>query len=251
MLLVALCISWTPVAISQQPAPARLLEWAYRDPGRLVRSADSRTALVAVGALAALGTVSLLDRDITHSASRGYNGAFKQYLDATNHLGERIVLVPVTGLLGVSLLTDNARFQDAAFTSFQSAGMASVLILGVKAVVGRHRPDETDSPFVFSPFSGETSFPSGHTTLVTAVLVPWALYYNHPIVWGLVAAGVGGTAMARIAMRRHWASDVLAGGLVGTSMAIGLARLHRTDAPPGHSLRIGASMSGLALIVHF
>jgi len=212
---------------------------------------DGRTAWVAAGAIAAVGTLSLLDRDITRVVGRGYSGPFKQYLDVTNHLGERIVLVPLTGVLGISLLTDDRRFQDAAFTSFQSMGMASVLILGIKVVVGRHRPDETDSPFVFSPFSGDTSFPSGHATAATAILVPWALYYNHPIVWGLVAAGAGGTALARIATHRHWASDVLAGGLIGTAMAVSLTRFHQRDAPPGRYFRVQANGGGISLNVHF
>lgn len=228
-----------------------MMDWSFRDPGQLMRDTNGRTVLMATGAIAAVGTLSLIDRDITRVVRRGYSGPFKQYMDVTNHFGEGIVLVPVTGLLGVSLLTDNRRFQDAAFTSFQSVGMASVLVLGVKAVVGRHRPDETDSPFEFSPFAGVTSFPSGHATVVTAMLVPWAMYYNHPIVWGLVVAGASGTAMARIATSRHWASDVLAGGLIGTAMAVSLTRLHRGDTPPGRYLRVEAGANGFALNVHF
>ena len=81
---------------------------------------------------------------------------------------------------------------------------------------------------MYRPFSGNTSFPSGHTTVAFATAaalaresrarwVPWVAYP--------VAALVG---WSRLRDNRHWASDVVAGAAVGYGAAVATERfLHR------------------------
>ncbi|MEZ4699287.1 MAG: phosphatase PAP2 family protein [Rhodothermales bacterium] len=238
-------------AQAQRADLRRYVDWGLRDPIRLARMPDRTSAYILTGALVVVGTISLVDAGITDEVQEGYRGAFKTYTDFTNNFGGPYAVAPVAGVLGVSLLTRNRRFQDAAFTSAQALGYAGLLTIGIKAVIGRHRPADSDSPYVFTPFSGDTSFPSGHTTAVTAILVPWALYYPHPITWALVGFGAGGTALARIAKNRHWASDVAMGGFIGTTMAISLSRLHHRfdDRPMPVQARLGRD--GMALTFTF
>ncbi len=218
----------------------RMVTWMYQDPGALGRQADRRTVLYAASGLAAVGTLSLLDQTLAHEIEEGYRGPFKTYTDLTNRLGDPIVAAPVVGLFGLSLMTRNRRFQDAAFTSLQSFLYAGLTTIVLKEIVGRYRPAGSDTPYRFAPFSGRTSFPSGHVTAATAILVPWAMYYPHPVTWVAVAAAVGGTAMARIARTKHWASDVVAGGAIGGAFGYSLARLHQHPAMPARlSAHIG------------
>lgn len=206
----------------------RFLRWAYQDAGAMVQSIDGRTPLYALGAVAVLAPLSTLDAGIDRPAwSR--EGAFGAYLDVTNTFGGPKMNLPVAGLFAASLLTDDARFQDAAFTSLQSMVYAGALSYGLKYSVGRFRPQDGAEPYRFRPFSGSTSFPSGHTTTAFAVLTPWVLYYPHPVTYGLYGAAVTGTALSRIARDKHWATDVLAGGSLGFMTAYYLTRRHQDE----------------------
>jgi membrane-associated phospholipid phosphatase len=87
---------------------------------------------------------------------------------------------------------------------------------GMKLVAGRARPYELpNDPDEFRAFSGHTSFPSGHTTVAFSLAAGideettarWVPYVVYPV------AGLVG--WSRLRDNRHWASDVLAGALVG------------------------------------
>jgi undecaprenyl-diphosphatase len=138
----------------------------------------------------------------------------------------------------------------------QSLAYASGVTLIIKVVLGRHRPRDTDSPYRFNPFSSNHSFPSGHTTAMFSMLVPWAVYYPHPITWGLVAVGGSGTALARILLNKHWFTDVLGGGAIGVVTGMLLARRHlrlSSSADKAHRIRVMPWVSteqvGLSMIV--
>ena len=217
----------TPTA--EPPSRTRFLRWAYQDAYALARQADARTPLYALGAAAVLAPLSTLDPNIDRPVLER-RGAFGQYLDLTNELGGPKMNLPVVGIFAASLLTDDARFQDAAFTSLQSMVYAGVFSYGLKYSFGRVRPEDHPGQYRFAPFSGATSFPSGHTTTAFATLTPWVLYYPHPVTYTLYGAAVGGTAVSRIARDKHWATDVLAGGTLGFMTAYYLSRRHQDEA---------------------
>lgn len=207
----------------------RFLRWSYQDAGGLVHDfSRGRTPLYAAGALALLMPLSTLDHNIDYKVGE-YPGKFGDFLDFANHLGGPEMNLPVTGIFAFSLLTNDSKFQDAAFTSLQSMIYAGVLSYGVKYTVGRFRPYEQNGPHQFAPFSGRSSFPSGHTTSAFAILTPWVLYYPHPVTYGLFALGTG-TAIARVVREKHWATDVLAGGALGFFTAYYLTKRHQNQA---------------------
>ena len=154
------------------------------------------------------------------------NDAFGTYLNWTNKLGGPEMNLPVVGVFAATLLTDNTRLQDAAFTSLQSMLYAGALSYGLKYTFGRARPHELQGPFRFTPLSGHSSFPSGHTVTAFAVLTPWVLYYPHPATYTLYALATG-TAISRVARDKHWATDVLAGGTIGFLTAYWLTKRHQ------------------------
>ena len=207
----------------------RFLRWAYQDAAGLAQDlGQGRTPLYALGAMALLTPLSTLDRNIDRRVGE-YNGRFGSFLEFSNHLGGPEMNVPVVSVFAFSLLTNNHRFQDAAFTSLQSMIYAGVLSYGVKYTVGRFRPEEHTGAHRFSPFSGRSSFPSGHTTTAFAILTPWVLYYPHPVTYGLFALGTG-TAISRVVREKHWATDVLAGGTLGFLTAYYLTKRHKNEA---------------------
>ena len=100
-----------------------------------------------------------------------------------------------------------------------------MLSYGIKYTVGRSRPHESDGTHAFRPFSGNASFPSGHTTTAFAIVTPWVMFYPHPVTYGLFALSTG-TAVARIARDAHWATDVLAGAALGFTTGYWLSKRH-------------------------
>ncbi|MFQ5572474.1 MAG: phosphatase PAP2 family protein, partial [Rhodothermales bacterium] len=236
--------------VQAQPSQSRsrFLRWAYQDAVHLVQDAHGRTPLYLLGASAVLVPVSLLDTRIDHEVG-SVDGTFGEFLDFTNVLGGPDMNLPVVALFAVSLTTNDTRFQDAAFTSLQSMVYAGMISYGVKYTLGRFRPEDHDGAYRFEPFSGRSSFPSGHTTTAFAVITPWVLYYPHPITYGLFALSTG-TALTRIVREKHWATDVLAGGALGFMTAYWLTRKHQGE---GRHVRItpmlGAGNVSLSLQV--
>ncbi len=127
---------------------------------------------------------------------------------------------------GLAFHNENARAtaQDGLVSSVIATGL---ITLPLKYTIGRKRPDQDSNPHKFSPFSGDDSFPSGHTTQAFAVASVIAEHYESPFVkigsYG-VASLVG---YARMKRKAHWASDVLAGALIGTVVGREIVRFNR------------------------
>lgn len=97
----------------------------------------------------------------------------------------------------------------------------------LKLAVGRARPKQDLGPTHFDPFSGDASFPSGHTTQAFAVASVIAAHDGR--LWvKVVAFGIAGSVgLARIHQDEHWTSDVVAGAILGT--AVGAAVVKTND----------------------
>lgn len=123
-----------------------------------------------------------------------------------------------------------------AFVAFASAG---ILVNILKPIFGRARPRlilET-GPFGFDPFSlgySAASFPSGHSTDMGAFMVVASLFLPRFRVLFVVLAIA--FASSRVIVLAHYPSDVVAGLLLGATVAYLVARLY---ARAGYGLRVG------------
>ncbi len=235
---------YTPASSAQDRR--RFLRWTYEDAGALVQDTNPRALLYAMGSAAVLASLSPLDPPFLEEVQEGYSGGLATYLDATNELGGPRAIVPVASLLVVSLATDNPRFQDAAFTSLQALAYSAAITAGFKIAIGRFRPEADAGAYRFAPFSGNRSLPSGHTSAAFAIVTPWVLYYPNVATYGLFALSVG-TAVARIALDKHWPTDVLAGAAIGFLTARWLTRRHQGAEGGRLSLTPSAGPDALSL----
>ncbi len=92
----------------------------------------------------------------------------------------------------------------------------------VKRAAGRERPRTTDDPWRFDAWSGQASFPSGHAVAAFAVAGAVAAETQNVWVRGGAFALAGLVGWGRVESRAHWYSDVVAGALLGATVA------HRT-----------------------
>ncbi len=121
---------------------------------------------------------------------------------------------------------------DGALASAISAGLwASAL----KVAVGRARPNEGLGPTHFDAFSGDASFPSGHTTQAFAVASVIAAHDRRLWVRIVAFAVAGSVGLARIHEDAHWTSDVVAGAILGTTVGAAVVKTNE---------RVRAGLSG-------
>ena len=205
----------------------RFLTWTYQDAGAYLVDAGKNLPFLAAGGTALMLARPEIDPPLLNGIQNSYNGGspWSLFLNSTNEIGGPRAIFPVAGLFAVSLVTKNTKFQDAAFTSMQSLLYAGIMSYTVKHLAGRSRPYEDVGPNAFAPFSGNTSFPSGHTAAAFAIITPWVYYYPGPITYGLFALSTG-TAIARIARDKHWPTDVMAGATLGFLTGRYLAKRH-------------------------
>lgn len=112
---------------------------------------------------------------------------------------------------------------DGLTASVISAGIITPLM---KFTVGRVRPNASDRTFDFKPFSGNYSFPSGHTTQAFAVASVIAAHYDQWWVQGLSYGLAGVVGYSRVEQNSHYASDVVAAAIIGTAVGRTIVKRH-------------------------
>lgn len=120
----------------------------------------------------------------------------------------------LVGLSGAAIAFGDDRMQNTGIISMQAvAGAAGVSKLG-KYLVARARPEQNLGPWERvgeGQSRSKSSFPSTHSAVAFAAVTPFAQEYNAPWLYGVAAV----TSMGRIANRKHWVSDTVAGGILG------------------------------------
>lgn len=120
--------------------------------------------------------------------------------------------------LGGSLLFgDEDELGDTCWRSFDSFAFSAAAAQAAKYIFARARPTQTDDPNRFFDGHGHQSFPSGEVTAVASVITPFVLRYGseQPAVYALELLPLY-DGIARMKLRAHWQTDVLAGWALGT-----------------------------------
>jgi membrane-associated phospholipid phosphatase len=129
------------------------------------------------------------------------------------------------GVLGGFYLAGAIGNNDTAIAVAQDGLAASIIASGmitpaIKFVTGRARPRENAGVAHFHPFSlsysTNSSFPSGHTTEAFALASVIAGHYEETWVDCAAYSMAGLVGVARSYHGAHFASDILAGALIGT-----------------------------------
>ena len=144
----------------------------------------------------------------------------------------------------------------AAYRLTVTQGLTLGLVVGTKHAVGRSRP-YVNHPLAARadrytpPASGEAhlSFPSGHAGLSAALVTSWSLSYPRWYVIGPGALWATGVALSRVYLGVHYPSDVLAGAVLGTGVALLVHQLRRLVTPPSLRASSGAQQVRAAPLV--
>ncbi|MGC8587734.1 MAG: phosphatase PAP2 family protein [Hydrogenobaculum sp.] len=179
-----------------------------------------------IGALAVIGSSLLIDKSVKNFFIHNKNKTANDIANVVEPFGNYMVMIPlVSGMSFYGYFTDHKKLKDASLTSLESGLFAGVMAFGLKTIVGRERPNYTNSNVHFKPFKIEekySSFPSGSATIAWATITPYAVYYNKPILYAIPVM----VDVERLYKNKHWTSDVLAGSFLGFSVGFLLSQNH-------------------------
>ena len=129
-----------------------------------------------------------------------------------------VLLIGVAG--GALWEGGEERFGRTLWQSIDATVIGGASSQVLKVAFSRARPDQGPDPDPNQWFKGHgfQSFPSGEVTTVSAVVTPLVLEYgpDHPAVYALELLPVY-DGIARMKVRAHWQSDVLAGFALGSA----------------------------------
>ncbi len=182
----------------------------------------------AVGGTIATGL--FVDRQFQGESQESRNPDKDRWSGTWGHLGTLYSL----GVLGAAgaygWVAEDERGVNVMVDGLEASVIASGILCPIlKYTVGRSRPNSSgqDSD-VFSSMSGEASFPSGHSTQAFTVASVLAFTFDEqPVVGGVAFAIASGVGLSRINADMHYASDVVAGAILGTWVGYEVVHFNR------------------------
>jgi PAP2 superfamily len=191
---------------------------------------DGTQWLEFAGALAVVGGTSAFDRTIRNQVQAHRTHSEDRFMMQAQEFGNYYAFGTLAALDAWGEIEGDIRARNAAMDGISASIIAGGLITpAIKLTFGRERPSTTTSTFKFKPFSSNSSAPSGHTTEAFAVATSIAENYRSWWVQGLAYGTASLVGYARIEQNAHFGSDVVAGALIGWSVAHGV--VHRNDGP--------------------
>ena len=220
--VLLLCLNGTVhAAAAQSPSyPEIVVDDAEHVLTAPVRWEDQDWKNLGLAAIGVVGVAAILDRPVRDEMRRHApnNNPFLHHIE---RFGAQYSFVVLGGFYVAGAIGNN----DTAVAVAQDGLAASLIATGIitpaiKFITGRARPRENLGAAKFHPFSlsysSNSSFPSGHTTQAFAVASVVANHYEESWVAYSSYTVAGLVGAARIYHDAHFASDVLAGALIGT-----------------------------------
>lgn len=172
-----------------------------------------------------------------------------------SHLAEPpAVLGLITTMYATGEVFGKPGLRRTALLSLEAYVLHSGTSSFIKFITGRLRYEAGEGPHSFRPFSivfSKTSFPSGHSGSIFSVA---AVIAGEADSWpvGALAYGVAGVAaISRLHDMDHWASDILAGSVLGFFIGKMVRHLNPPRGADSPSVAVGLGPAGFSLSLRF
>ena len=138
----------------------------------------------------------------------------------TSNLGAAYTLIPISaGFYFLGTAKGSEHFRETGLLSFEALIDTALVEVILKSATDRARPLEGNGKGGFWDSTGgpyNSSFPSGHAINTFALASVFAHEYPHNKWIKILIYGYAGTVVgARLAARKHFPGDVVAGGAMG------------------------------------
>jgi membrane-associated phospholipid phosphatase len=179
--------------------------------------------------LAVVGTAAFIDAPLRDEMRRQPKGNSLMLIE---HLGAEYSIAVMGGFYLAGSLADN----DKAIAVAQDGLTASIIASGlvtpaIKIVAGRSRPYDNSGTTDFNSVGAanpNSSFPSGHTTEAFALASVISAHYEETWIKASAYTVAGLVGVARTYHDAHFASDVLAGALIGNWVGLSVVAHNQT-----------------------
>lgn len=210
----------------------------------------------AAGAGLIIGGLMFADENIDREAQRRRSHFTDRVAGATTSLGGQYGLHASGAMLTAGILFNHENLRDTGREAIESGILATLLDKYlIKRAFGRERPFESNGETVFVPGSSHDSFPSGHATQAFAVASVVAARSKGWVIPTLAYTAATVVAFDRVNSRVHFASDVVAGAFLGTTVGRFLVHRHFSEKEgvlsKQASLDVVPIRHGLALSVRY
>jgi hypothetical protein len=151
-----------------------------------------------------------------------------------SNIGSSYTLIPIiAGSYAYGAWRDNAKAREIGVLGTETL-LDGLIVAGIlKEVTRRNRPDEKN-PGDF--WGGGTSFPSGHAIQVWSIASLLSHEYKNKPIVAITAYSLAGIVSAsRIAAQKHFASDVVTGGIMGWFIGRYVYQTHMSHLAHQHS----------------
>jgi hypothetical protein len=167
--------------------------------------------------VAAVVTVGAFDESLQRDALRNHSSSEDKLAKDFRTFGNYGSFEVLGGFYLAGLIAHDKKAQETCLDGLFASGIAGGLVSPfLKVVVGRNRPNANQGAYSFHPFGiHQVSFPSGEATQAFAVASVISTQYPNPVVEFISYAAATLTAWGRVRANGHWASDSLAGALIG------------------------------------
>jgi membrane-associated phospholipid phosphatase len=192
--------------------------------GRAAATPDFWRSMLLIGGISIASAIA--DKPLDKFAvNHGKNGS----MPGVEKVGNALPFVAIAYSATMFLTSDtDSKPARTAYSALAAGGVGALSAQGLKYMVGRARPIAGQGSASFTPVStsnGDTSWPSVHTTVMWAVITPYAKAYDAPWLYGVAAV----SNVARVAGRDHWFSDTVAGSLLGYAIGNFMWESHQTQ----------------------
>jgi membrane-associated phospholipid phosphatase len=228
------------------------IEYALPSPWRW-NSSDWATASIVAGTT---GILYVLDDEINDDFKDNRSSTTDDLSDVFEPFGNSAIVFPtLVGFYLYGQFGENEKIERTALLAAESFLVSSLFNSVLKVVMRRTRPFDGVSAGTFdSSFTGNNSFPSGHTTTAFAIATVVANEYEKvpfiaPISYGIATL----MGLSRLNDQKHWASDVFFGAALGYFTSKTILRLHSNKKGRHFTIypRAGYRSGGLVLSSRF
>jgi membrane-associated phospholipid phosphatase len=241
-----------PRGVATPAAPPAHAEWTVPSLGHLPRRIgndfkalvtqplrfDSRDWTRFALGVGAVGVAAAFDARLRDAVQARSGASTRNLAKRMRPLGAWGGVATMGVLLGVGELTHDANLASTGADGLEASLFAGGVITPVlKELTGRPRPNAGLGSGDFEPVSRAQSFPSGEATEAFTLAAVVSRHATSPVVRGLAWGLAGLVGWERMVLDAHWASDVVAGALIGTTVGAWVSDRSRAEMG-GHPLSV-------------
>jgi membrane-associated phospholipid phosphatase len=183
-----------------------------------------------------VGVVAVFDNRIRDSVQGGGNSGSTGFASRIRPIGTWGGVAAMGVALAVGELFHEPELAATGLDGIEASLLTGVIIVpAIKGITGRLRPNAGEGASEIEAFSGGQSFPSGETAVAFTNAAVIAHHTNSVVVRGIAWGLAGLVGWERMRLDAHWASDVVAGALIGSAVGSWVAKIHRPGELTGHT----------------